>query len=134
MMPTLTPPIERSCSGFTLIEMLVVLTIISLVAAIGAATMSRRPGHIERERIAGRIELAVAAAERSARVQGSSASLDPSKIDGVEASLAFKPTIGRDKLLTFFPDGSSTGGTISLDGRPLLDIDWLTGQARDAVR
>ena len=132
MTPTLTPPIERSLAGFTLIEMLVVLTIISLVAAIGAATLSRKPGQLERERIAGRIKLAVAAAERSAREQGSAASLDPSKIEGIDKPLAFKPTLGRDKLLSFFPDGSSTGGLISLDGRPLVEIDWLTGEARGA--
>ncbi len=132
MTPTLTPPIERSLSGFTLIEMLVVLTIISLVAAIGAATLSRKPGHIERERIAGRIQLAVAAAQRSARQQGSPASLDLHKVEGVKSPLAFKPTLGRDNLLSFFPDGSSTGGAISLDGRPLIEIDWLTGEARGA--
>jgi len=132
MTPTLTPPIERSLAGFTLIEMLVVLTIISLVAAMGAATLSRKPGQLERERIAGRIKLAIAGAERAAREQGRAASPDFGKIDGIDKPLVFQPTLGRDKLLTFFPDGSSTGGAISLDGRPLVEIDWLTGGAQGA--
>ena len=49
-----------------------------------------------------------------------------------DARLVITAADGAPALL-FYADGSSTGGSVSLGGRRLFDIDWLTGTVRDAA-
>gem|GEM_PF-4061468 len=35
-------------------------------------------------------------------------------------------------MLLLYPDGSSNGGLVSVAGKPLATVDWLTAQVRDA--
>jgi prepilin-type N-terminal cleavage/methylation domain-containing protein len=66
MMRTFPRPTERASSerGFTLIEMLVVLTIVALVAVVGAVTLQRKPGSLTRQRAAIQVKAAALDARR----------------------------------------------------------------------
>ena len=56
--------------GFTLMEMLVVLTVIGLLAAIMASSMSRRPAYLGRERLVADLAGRMAKASNEARAGG----------------------------------------------------------------
>ena len=134
MMRTFPRPTEPRLGerGFTLIEMLVVLTIVGLVAAVGAVTLQRHPGHLTRQRAAIQVKAAAEQARQQAMETGRASLLDLSKIPAAKGTL----TLGAKQrdvkpLLAFYPDGSSTGGTVLLDESPLVRIDWLTGRIVD---
>jgi general secretion pathway protein H len=115
--------------GFTLIEMLVVLTILGLAAAIAAKALGG-PDRLGDPTAAARIEAAIAAARAEAHRSGQAVALDPNSLTA-GARVVGAPFPAGDRLL-FHPDGSSSGGTLLLDERPLLTVDWLSGQVRDA--
>lgn len=134
MMRTFPRPTEHRFGerGFTLIEMLVVLTIVALVAVVGATTLQRKPGSLARQRAAVQIKTAAMDARRQAMASGHPALLDLRKISAAKGTLALKATqSGAEPVLAFYPDGSSTGGTILLDQHALVRIDWLTGRISD---
>ena len=125
--------IEQRTAGFTLIEMLVVLTIMGLAAAIMANAMRREPGGLQRQRAFQTLESAIVAGQHEARSTGKPVTLYPGRLMA-GASIA-EPLLGKqsnDETLTLYPDGSTTGGTIMLSAAPLLQIDWLTGQVTHA--
>jgi len=133
-MRTFPRPTERGSSegGFTLIEMLVVLTIVALVAVVGAVTLQRKPGALTRQRAAIQVKAAALEARRQAMASGHPSSLDLSKVPAAKGALALKAAKGGvEPVLAFYPDGSSSGGTILFDERPLMRIDWLTGRIND---
>lgn len=116
--------------GFTLIEMLVVLTVLGLVGAVMAINVERDPGRSARDASVQRLKMALADARLSARRTGTPAAVDPAAlVPG--ATLAGASAGGPANGLTFYADGSSSGQTIVLAGRPLLEVDWLTGEVRD---
>lgn len=141
-MPIFPPPnsaararrnLDPATAGFTLIEMLVVLTIIGLVAAVGASLMTQRPSYVARAQVAGRVRAAIAATIQAARQQGHGVGLDVARIVTPVGSLALQSAIGDTQTLTCFPDGSTSGGTVALAGRPLIMVDWLTGAVTDGT-
>ena len=136
--------------GFTLLELLVVLTIIGFA-------LSLVPGFMLRDNTSVTMDRAVGALADGLRSTRSQAILENREnlfaIDverrqfraGVQASpvqigdgIALRLVTARKELsgnvsgrLRFFPDGSSTGGRIVLvnDGdRREIEVDWLTGK------
>lgn len=134
MMRTFPRPTEPRLGerGFTLIEMLVVLTIVALIAVVGAATLQRKPSALTRQRAAIQIKTAAEDARRQAISSGRPAVLDLSTLPAAKGGITLNDAQkGAKPLLAFYPDGSSTGGTILLDERPLVSINWLTGRIAD---
>ncbi|WP_024516251.1 GspH/FimT family pseudopilin [Bradyrhizobium sp. Tv2a-2] len=138
----------RSSSGFTLLELLVVLGIIAVVLA---TMMMARPNvsgtqlNTTARSVAGILRLARAhAIERNAEtlvvvdpvvaaigLPGAMRSL-PRGIS-IDVTAAASETAGGRAGLRFYPDGQSSGGTILLrrDGRAArVEVNWLTGEAR----
>lgn len=137
-------------AGLTLVELLVTLTIVGLVAAVTAPSLgaSLDAAHLRaasRELVVG---LKSARHDALAGSQESALVLDTSSHDywhsgeqrrlsipdeatismTVAASEHSEPTRGR---IRFFPDGSSTGGTIRLERRNVhirIVVAWLTGR------
>jgi general secretion pathway protein G len=127
-------PLWRSAEhGFTLIEMLVVLAVLGLVAALAAQNIGRRPAGLIREEGEAKLDLALDTARREAARSGVAQSVDPAVlIPGASLSGALPARVPRQGLIVIYPDGSSNGGLVSAAGVPVARIDWLTGEARDA--
>jgi general secretion pathway protein G len=119
--------------GFTLIEMLVVLAILGLVAAVAAQNIGRRPAGLIREEGEAKLDLALDRARRDAARTGTAQSVDPAAlIPGASLSGDLPARVSRPGLILVYPDGSSNGGLVSANGQAVARIDWLTGEARDA--
>jgi general secretion pathway protein H len=121
-------------AGFTLLEILVVLTIMALVALIAAPRFHASNGP--------NIRMAAQAVAEQLRLSRANAidhaTIETVDLDALRARIGFHGTISLDgdgKLL-FFPDGSATESRIVLatgDGEKLpLIVDWLTGTVRAA--
>jgi len=128
-----------------LIEMLVVLTILSIIAGLAGAFLSRSPSASTV-----RAELgAVAALATDIRQQA--LTTGETRMLAAEAGTLALPsmrgatrTVGvairtmlpnaRADAIIFYPDGSSSGGLIALADHPsaAVEIDWLTGHAHVA--
>jgi general secretion pathway protein H len=117
-------------TGFTLVEMLVVLSILGVAAAVLATRMADRPAHLTRERTISELQTRVAQARREAVRSGAPTRLDPSAVD--PSAAVEEPVFGDGGTLLFFPDGSSSGGLVSVDSERVLTVDWLTGEAARA--
>lgn len=138
--------------GFTLLELLVVLTIISLMAVIAAPRFAGALPGAELDSGARKL----AAGLREARSLAVSINRDvPFTLSGganryavgatgksrpLPGKLAITLVTGRTEVtganqgsIRFFPDGSSTGGRIELTGaggKRSIEVDWLTGRIR----
>jgi general secretion pathway protein H len=136
-------------TGFTLIEILVVLVILALGIGLIAAHRPMRSAALEMRGTAGQLvqTLRLAQARAIARDRMATVSLDPAhhgvRLDDgplqplparLSAAIAAPVAIGasgQSGQIRFAPDGSSSGGTIALsDGqqRIRIDVDWLTGR------
>ena len=140
-------------AGFTLFELLVVLTIIALASAVIVPSLVGRSG-LEVKRNASELAAGLRQARGQAIVRNRATSvlLDVDRRqfkvadDGRPRQLHKDVTLtlytARSELLgaqagniRFFPDGSSTGGRITVSGGRqtyLVDVDWLTGRVRVA--
>ncbi|HEY7550099.1 MAG TPA: GspH/FimT family pseudopilin [Hyphomicrobiaceae bacterium] len=145
---------EYDEAGFTLLELLIVLSLLALIAAMAVPALTA-PSEAARlraaaEEIAAAMRLARAAAiarngeaavvidtdRRSIHAKGA-----PARTFGADIAVAL--TIAESERRTaarggfrFFADGSSTGGDIvlRLNGRELrLCVDWLTGRTRQGA-
>ena len=140
-----------AASGFTLLELLVVMTIVALIYAVLPAGLFGGSG----------VELRVTARQvaddlRRARGQAIASNQDTSFLldvenrrfgiagrgeleplpDSVEAKIltaAEEQVLQGQGLIRFFPDGSSTGGSVTLSGAGRsyeVSVRWLTGEVR----
>jgi len=144
-------PAKTGSAGFTLVEMLVVLSILAFVAAFAVPQLSRGSEGMRLDTAA--LEIAAALrATRAAAITGnrqtalvidverrtyeSSVVRPRSFASDIVAKLTYAAPIrseSSDGGFRFFPDGSSTGGELmlSLRGKQAkLCIDWLTGIVR----
>jgi general secretion pathway protein H len=140
--------ISKSESGFTLTELVVVLAIVTLAAAI--AFPSLKKGQKERsvtlfsERIVGalfesrlramaRNEVASLEFNPETRIFGASGNTPvvlPPNVK-VELLTARGEQFASNPSYRFFPDGSSTGGSIKLTAEKIsytIKLRWLTGE------
>ena len=119
--------------GFTLIEMLVVLTVLALVAMVAAQRIGRRPQSVIRNEAQARLDAAIQVARREAGRTGSVRMVKPAAlIDGASLTAALPVQGAGADMILLYPDGSSNGGLVSVAGKPLATVDWLTAQVRDA--
>ncbi|MEZ2224261.1 GspH/FimT family pseudopilin [Rhizobium sp. RCC_161_2] len=137
-------------AGFSLVEMLVVLAIISVTAAIAfssfpARRMAASPESVIRDagHLAQMLRMEAINRRRDLTLQVDVQAKTIADADGrrrisIPASATVEVVTGRELTrsqsqasIVFFPDGTSSGGTISLssDGSPkmTLRIPWLTG-------
>ena len=139
---------SRTDAGLTLLELLVVLTILVLITASLPAVLSSTPDRAETGRaiMAGLREARMAAITGGREVdflldltartfgkQGSQSAL-PSDIN-LTVTSAREVAAGDRHAIRFFPDGSASGGRIGVgDGQVTdwIDVNWLTGTIRRA--
>ena len=141
----------RRPAGFTLVELLVVLTIIALAMAAVPALLTGLPSIRLRtaadDMVATLRELhqqAIRRGETTELVLDPAAraywmSTDPGlhRLPEIVAEIGFKPATaapaGGSISIRFFADGSASGGTVLLkNGKHLaaVTVDWLTGRIR----
>jgi general secretion pathway protein H len=135
---------ERSRrAGFTLIEMVVVLTILGLALTIVAGFIPRRSTTLElataSEQVASILRLARARATTESRPVLVVTAPDGHRVmvDGAPRILPASVNVSMTgaAVIRFAPDGSASGGGIRVDrgGRArFVMIDWLTGRVRIA--
>jgi len=145
---------RRRRSGFTLMEALVVMGLIALMAGMGSQLVRSPSGRLRLES-ATRGLCATLRATRSRAIGTNSETSVVMDLDrksytspvGGEGLLPDETNIrlniansqqvsARKGAITFFPDGSSTGGDITLDAptaRATIGVNWLTGETTCAV-
>jgi general secretion pathway protein H len=141
-------------AGFTLLEMLIALTILGLVAAIAMPRLTRPSDGVRLEAAARDLVGALRLTRASAISRGTAMAL---MID-VDTRAFESPAVARKSFATeitvqlkvaepeqssrsrgnfrFFPDGSSTGGDLVLrlhDKESRICVNWLTGKAEEGA-
>jgi general secretion pathway protein H len=124
-------------SGFTLLELLVVLVIIGLVSGLAAAAAPQRLSGARQARVQAELMLWLQKRQQASRdknipvaVQLDARGALMSDAEVWQAPSAAQITVS-PKIVQFYPDGSATPATIVLqaaDTRIALTVHGLTGQ------
>ena len=136
-----------AASGFTLLELLVVMLVMAVAVALLAPTLTGRTGlaqkrealtlastlrdaRIEASRSAGEVLVLFDMEDRKYQLTGQAPKPFPG---GAEVTLtsAKQESEGTTQAIRFFPGGGSTGGSIELSfpgAAYRIDVDWLTGR------
>ena len=120
---------SRSDSGFTLMEMMVVIAIMGLVLLLVTTAGPPRSHRLEARAAAQEVAQALRTARGTAFAQGHDVTVALPKIPGWLTETVQAPSGG----ITFSPDGSSSGGSVELAGGGqdvTITADWLTGSVR----
>jgi prepilin-type N-terminal cleavage/methylation domain-containing protein len=145
-------PVAGRAAGFTLLEMIVALIVVSLALAIGGATLARRDMTPTPVQVARQMQGLMLQARSDAVREGRDASV---LVDVAGRRYAYPPEArpvalpegteialqaaaagagGGGALIVFRADGSASGGDVMLtDGRHAdarLAVNWLTGLPR----
>lgn len=134
------PPDTRRGGGFTLLELLIVLAILSLVVALAVPLYGRRSGAAT---LAGATQevLAALAAARSAAIAEDRAIVFSGGADGYSVdgrrhqfppAAALSIEVRGGTRISFFPSGGSSGGSVILHraaARREIAIEAITGRA-----
>jgi general secretion pathway protein H len=138
--------------GFTLLELFVALTLLSIVSAIILAWLPSMADRLAVDRLASQIELVLSRAARDARSTGSdqivaldlsgqaprliignrTSDLDPS-IDMKWVGATELGSNSERSAVAFLATGGASGGSVALhrgQARTTVAIDWLTGGVR----
>ncbi|WP_315774127.1 MULTISPECIES: GspH/FimT family pseudopilin [unclassified Bradyrhizobium] len=142
---------DEASAGFTLVEMLAVLVILALTVSAAVPLLSRGAGTVSLDAATGEIASALRATRSAAIVQNRVMTLNidvdrrtfssdvvrpRSFAPDIQAKLTYAAATRAGAAVggfRFFPDGSSTGGDLSLDlnGHHIrLCVEWLTGTVR----
>jgi general secretion pathway protein H len=114
-------------SGFTLMEMLVVIAVMGLALALLAYAGPPHDGWLQTQAAARQVAQAMRLARGQAIAQGRPIAFALPPLPRWLAVTEDTPRGG----LVFEPDGSATGGTVRLDGaghKITVGVDWLTGR------
>ena len=149
--PVAGKPARKTAAGFTLVELLIVFTLLVTLTAVLAPVLIPSPSRALRESAS---EIATTLRETRRHAQARQSRMrflvnTESGQFGIQGSQPWRAlpedmnvqlTTGRSLLtgnhtggIDFFPDGSSTGGRVSLsmaDVSLRVDIEWLTGRIR----
>jgi general secretion pathway protein H len=126
--------------GFTLLELMIVLAVLSLGAALALPWLGRQGQAASLAGAAQQLRVALAAARSAAIVEdreivfsGDGASY---RVDGVPYALPETPAspveIGPQARISFFPSGGSSGGRLVLRDAAAqreIEVETLTGRA-----
>ncbi len=140
---------DRRAAGFTLMEMLVVLTIIALLTAVTPALLGHLPGMRLKAADIAMADTLRQLRERAIR-NGSETQMTvdpiarryvlssdavphalPTVVERLDIATNGQVRPATVRRLRFFPDGSATGATIRLwhgNQSASIAIDWLTGR------
>lgn len=127
--PTILPPASRE-AGFTLVEILVVLAILSMVALLAVPAMRGQGVGISAQRDLAGLKSELRQAHSQALASGASA--DVRVPDGLSYAPLLKIDEPDPSIIRFYADGSSSGGEILSGEHAIVRIDWLTGEVRSA--
>lgn len=151
-MKTHSPYAAPADAGFTVLEALVVITILALVAAIVMPAVLRPPERIRLQEAARELINTMRLTRSAAIIKAAPLTvivdLDKRSVEspavpkrGFDAQIEAQLKVaGPERLspsrggIRFFADGSSTGGEVILSLRGLetkVCVHWLTGQARE---
>ncbi len=144
--------IEHPCAGFTLLELLVVITIVGLASAIAIPLLNGRSSDNVRLRVAADAFTGAVRATRASAIEHDSQAVLMIDLDrhtltspallprnfaseiSAELTVAEPERVSRSRGgIRFYPDGTSTGGNLqlSLHGREIrICVSWLTGAPR----
>jgi len=141
----------RASAGFTLFEMLAVLAILGLVAALAIPALRRPPDSLRLEAatrsLASALRLSRAQAitrntdvvltvDVDRRIFASSTGLSIELDQEISVEMVFAAPLRRGRAagaIRFFRDGTASGGDILLTlnkRRARISVSWLTGEAR----
>jgi general secretion pathway protein H len=149
-MPGMNLSAARPSSGFTLVELLVVMVIAALVLGLVGTSISRNISGAEMRSAAGKLTASLRYTRTRAildkeetvfTVDTENRSYQAPKRDEVILPEGMKValTTARSELtsenvggIRFYPDGGSTGGFVELDANGRIyriNVAWLTGEA-----
>jgi general secretion pathway protein H len=139
-------PITRE-AGFSLLEVVAALAIVAFAARLVAVNISKAPGPATVAAVAALLATEARAARANAIRRGTDTTFDVTASADRAArraelrigrDIALEATVAADvdpsrsrPMVRFFPDGSSTGGTIRLSrGATAMElrINWLSGR------
>ena len=148
-------PRASAATGFTLIELIVVLAIAGLIMAVTPPLLSKAMPGLQLKSTARQLAAGLRFARGRAVSQRTEAAMTldlearTATVDGREGTLSIPDDLDLELVSTvaeledesrgrirFYPDGSSTGGRITLgyQGNGYdLDVDWLTGRVSIAA-
>jgi general secretion pathway protein H len=152
---TAARPFDQGVGGFTLIEMLVVVTILALIVGVALPFFARARSDSLRLQSATDTLLGALRLTRAKAILGNNEAVlvidvdthtfessaipmrafEPEVLVALKVAEPERPTQSRGGF-RFFPDGSSTGGDLSLRLHGLEEricVYWLTGEARQGA-
>lgn len=141
---------RNCCTGFTLVELLVVLILASLILAtvpplLSTGVSSAKVSGAARQLAVGlrytrsqailtrqETEMVVDVEQRSFRIPGKAQEFRLADDITITLVTARSEVVTEEQgMIRFFPDGSSTGGRITVSNGKyeyIVDVDWLSGQ------
>jgi general secretion pathway protein H len=131
---------DRGARGFTLLEVMIVLAIMSLAAAIAIPLLARSGGRAALGSAAQEVRVALAAAHSAAIAQDREVIFAGGRgfyrVDGAPHALAASPGLSVEieggARIAFFPSGGATGGRVVVRSRNAqreIEVEALTGRA-----